>query len=89
MRWAQVYDPLGHPALSTLASALPVIVLLGALGVLRWRAHTAALAGLATALRWREFAEGRVEPWSCGRDACGREQRRPRRRKPHAADGTR
>ena len=50
MRWAQIYDPLGQPALSTLASALPVIVLLGALGVLRWRAHTAALAGLATAL---------------------------------------
>ena len=50
MRWAQIYDPLGQPALSTLASALPVVVLLGALGVLRWRAHTAALAGLATAL---------------------------------------
>jgi len=50
VRWAQIYDPLGQPALSTLASALPVIVLLGALGVLRWRAHTAALAGLATAL---------------------------------------
>ena len=50
MRWAQIYDPLGHAALSTLASALPVVVLLGALGVLRWRAHTAALAGLATAL---------------------------------------
>ena len=50
MRWAQIYDPLGQPALSTLASALPVVVLLGALGILRWRAHTAALAGLATAL---------------------------------------
>jgi lactate permease len=50
VRWAQIYDPLGQPALSTLASALPVVVLLGALGVLRWRAHTAALAGLATAL---------------------------------------
>ncbi|PYQ40850.1 MAG: lactate permease [Acidobacteria bacterium] len=50
MRWAQIYDPLGQPALSTLASALPVVVLLGALGVLRWRAHMAALAGLATAL---------------------------------------
>ncbi|HEY8152382.1 MAG TPA: L-lactate permease [Vicinamibacteria bacterium] len=50
MRWAQIYDPLGQPALSTLAAALPVVVLLGALGVLRWRAHTAALAGLATAL---------------------------------------
>jgi lactate permease len=50
VRWAQIYDPLGQPALSTLAAALPVVVLLGALGVLRWRAHTAALAGLATAL---------------------------------------
>jgi len=50
VRWAQIYDPLGQPALSTLASALPVVVLLGALGVLRWRAHMAALAGLATAL---------------------------------------
>jgi lactate permease len=50
VRWAQIYDPLGQPALSTLASALPVVVLLGALGILRWRAHTAALAGLATAL---------------------------------------
>jgi len=50
VRWAQIYDPLGQPALSTLASALPVVVLLGTLGVLRWRAHTAALAGLAIAL---------------------------------------
>ena len=50
MRWAQIYDPLGQPALSTLAAALPVVVLLGALGILRWRAHTAALAGLASAL---------------------------------------
>jgi lactate permease len=50
VKWAQIYDPLGQPALSTLASALPVVVLLGALGILRWRAHVAALAGLATAL---------------------------------------
>ena len=48
--WSQVYDPLGSPALSTLVAALPVVVLLGALGVFRVRAHVAALLGLATAL---------------------------------------
>jgi lactate permease len=48
--WSQVYDPLGSPALSTLAAALPVVVLLGALAFLHMRAHVAALLGLATAL---------------------------------------
>jgi lactate permease len=48
--WPQVYDPLGHPALSTLAAALPVVVLLGLLASRRVRAHVAALAGLGTAL---------------------------------------
>jgi lactate permease len=48
--WAQVYDPLGNRALSTLAAAIPVVTLLGTLGLLRWRAHTAALAGLGAAL---------------------------------------
>jgi lactate permease len=49
-RWSQVYDPFASPALSTLVAALPVVVLLGALGVLRMRAHTAALLSLAVAL---------------------------------------
>src|SRR6185503_19608342 len=44
------YDPLGSFALSTLLAALPVVVLLGGLALLRWPAHLAALAGLATAL---------------------------------------
>jgi len=48
--WSQVYDPLGIPALSTVVAALPVVVRLGALGVLRMRAHLAALLGLAAAL---------------------------------------
>jgi lactate permease len=48
--WIQVYDPLGSPWLSTAAAALPIVLLLVALGLLEWRAHLAALAGLVSAL---------------------------------------
>ena len=48
--WPQTYDPLGNAVLSTLLAALPVVVLLGTLGLLRWSAHVAALVGLATSL---------------------------------------
>src|SRR5438093_13664619 len=48
--WPQSYDPLGSRVLSTLCAALPVLVLLGTLAVLRVKAHVAALLGLATAL---------------------------------------
>jgi lactate permease len=48
--WNQRYEPVAdNLALSALVAALPVIVLLGLLGLLRVRAHYAALAGLATA----------------------------------------
>ena len=48
--WNQRYQPVANSlALSALVAALPVIVLLGLLGLLRVRAHYAALAGLGTA----------------------------------------
>ena len=49
--WTQRYEPVANNlALSALVAALPVIVLLGLLGLVRIRAHYAALTGLATAL---------------------------------------
>ena len=47
--WLQVYDPAGNAWVSTAAAALPIVLLLVALAVLQWRAHIAALAGLAAA----------------------------------------
>lgn len=50
MTWAQNYDPFGNGWISALVAAFPVIILLGAIGLLHVRAHMAALFGLATAL---------------------------------------
>ena len=56
--WIQVYDPLGGAWLSTAAAALPIVLLLAALGVLEWRAHRAALLGLVAALAVSIFVYG-------------------------------
>src|SRR4051794_10379239 len=47
--WSQLYDPL-HGPLSTLAAALPLVILLGLLALRRVPAYAAAIAGLAAAL---------------------------------------
>src|SRR5256885_11284855 len=49
MPWQQNYDPL-HGPLSTIAAALPLVILLGLLALRRVPAYMAALAGLAAAL---------------------------------------
>jgi hypothetical protein len=48
--WQQGYDPLHSPVLSTAVAAVPIVVLLGSLGVIRLKAHYAAAAGLVAAL---------------------------------------
>ncbi|MDH7513578.1 MAG: L-lactate permease [Clostridiales bacterium] len=50
MPWSQVYNPAGHWLLSAAVAALPIIVLLSSLAFLKFKAHRAALLGLATAL---------------------------------------
>ena len=49
MSWSQNYDPL-HGPLSTIAAAVPIVVLLSLLAVRRIPAYVAALTGLAMAL---------------------------------------
>jgi lactate permease len=48
--WAQVYDPTGIWWFSTILAALPVIVLLGSMAILRLKAHVAAVIGLVATL---------------------------------------
>jgi lactate permease len=50
MIWPQNYDPLHNVALSTAVAALPILVLLGAIGVFKVRIHFAACLGLTIAL---------------------------------------
>lgn len=56
--WLQNYDPTGRWWLSTLIATLPVVVLLGTLGLFHIKAHFAALLGLATSLLCSIFVFG-------------------------------
>src|SRR5438105_816972 len=56
MTWTQTYAPFGNLYVSALIAAIPVIVLLGALGLFHIKAHVAALLGLASALAIAIFA---------------------------------
>ncbi|KFG91929.1 L-lactate permease [Sphingobium herbicidovorans NBRC 16415] len=58
MIWAQNYDPLGNGLLSALVAAVPVVVLLGAIGLFHVRAHIAALMGLGAGLAVAVLAFG-------------------------------
>ena len=48
--WSQVYNPFGSAVLSTLAAAIPVVVLLGLIATDVVKAHVAALLALAVAI---------------------------------------
>ena len=45
MAWQQIYDPFGNMIISTALAAIPVVVMLAALGFFHIKAHIAA--GLA------------------------------------------
>jgi lactate permease len=58
MMWQQVYDPLGSPALSTIAAGVPVAVLLAALAFFHMKAHLAAGLALAVGIAVAAFVFG-------------------------------
>jgi lactate permease len=56
--WPQIYDPFKNAVLSTVVAALPVVVLLSSIALLKIRIHLSALLGLGVALAVALFAYG-------------------------------
>ena len=50
MIWQQIYDPFHNMVISTALAAIPVVVMLGALGIFHIKAHIAAAMGLVAAV---------------------------------------
>jgi lactate permease len=58
MIWQQIYNPFGNMIISTALAAIPVIVMLAALGLFHIKAHIAAGLGLIAAVIVAVFAYG-------------------------------
>ena len=58
MAWPQIYDPFGNMIISTALAAIPVVVMLAALGLFHIKAHIAAGMGLLAAMMVAVFAYG-------------------------------
>ena len=69
--WSQIYDPFGNTFLSTLVAALPVVVLLGGIGIFELRAHVAAILGLLAALTVAILGYGMPAPMAALAAAYG------------------
>jgi lactate permease len=69
--WSQIYDPFGNAILSTAVAALPVVVLLGGIGIFELRAHVAAMLGLLAALAVAILGYGMPAPMAALAAAYG------------------
>ena len=75
--WSQGYDPFSSMVLSTAVAAIPVVVLLGAIGILEVRAHIAALLGLLAAFAVAVLAgesAPRISAWELSDITLSREK---------------